>query len=314
MRPAMGIMMALEHQVKRLKVFGDSMLVIYQLCGEWEMRDTKLVPYHDLVKEMIESFNTVTFHHVPRVENQMADALATLLAMVQINEGQEMTIHIQHQRRIVHCQYLSNKATKLDPEPWYFDIKKYLVIREYLEGAMENSKRMLRRLSSAFFLSGTVLYKRSSDMTILWCVDRQEAKRIIEECVKCQTYADHINVAPSTLHNLTSSWPFSMWGINVIRPIEPKASNGHRFILVDIDYFTKWVEAASYPNVARSIVVGFIKRDVICRYGLPAHIITDNGTNLINKMMIELCEQFKIKHYNSTPYHPKMNGAVEATN
>ncbi|RDX85143.1 Pol polyprotein, partial [Mucuna pruriens] len=110
------------------------------------------------------------------------------------------------------------------------------------------------------------------------------------KCVKCQTYADNINVAPSTLHNLTPPWPFSMWGIDVIEPVEPKASNGHKFILVAIDYFTKWVEAASYPNVMCSVVVRFIKRDIICHYGLPAHVIIDNNTNLNNKVMIELCE------------------------
>ncbi|RDY06768.1 Pol polyprotein, partial [Mucuna pruriens] len=105
-----------------------------------------------------------------------------------------------------------------------------------------------------------------------------------------------------------------MWGLDIIGPIEPKASNEHRFILVAIDYFTKWVEAASYPNVTKSVVVKFTRRDIICQYSLSTHIIIDNGTNLNNKMMIKLYEQFKIKHHNSTPYRPKMNGAVEATN
>ena len=68
-------------------------------------------------------------------------------------------------------------------------------------------------------------------------------------------------------------------------PSNPKASNGHRFILVAIDYFTKWVEAASYTNGTSSVVVRFIMRELICRYGLPRKIITDNGTNLHNKMM-----------------------------
>ncbi|RDX73721.1 Pol polyprotein, partial [Mucuna pruriens] len=125
---------------------------------------------------------------------------------------------------------------------------------------------------------------------------------------------NNIHVAPSDLHNLTSPWPFAMWGLDMISPIEPKVSNEHRFILVAIDYFTKWVEAVSYASVMKSIVVKFIKRDIICRYGLPAHIITDNGTNLNNKMMSKLWKQFKIKYHNFTPYRPKMNGAVEATN
>jgi len=100
----------------------------------------------------------------------------------------------------------------------------------------------------------------------------------------------------------------------VIEAIEPKASNGHHFILIAIYYFTKWVEAASYASVTRNVVIRFIKKEIICRYRLPRKIITDNATNLNNKMMKEMCEDFKIQHHNSTPYRPKMNGAVEVAN
>ncbi|RDX74081.1 Retrovirus-related Pol polyprotein, partial [Mucuna pruriens] len=110
----MGLLMALDHQVKKLRVFGDSALVIYQLRGEWETRDIKLIPYHDYVKEMIEAFDAITFHHVPREENQMADALATLSAMVRVNEGREMTIHVRQQPRTAYCQHLSLEAAKAD--------------------------------------------------------------------------------------------------------------------------------------------------------------------------------------------------------
>ncbi|RDX84581.1 Gypsy retrotransposon integrase-like protein 1, partial [Mucuna pruriens] len=333
--------MALEHQAKRLKVYGDSTLVIYQLHGEWGTRNVKLIPYHDHAKEIMGAFDDISFHHVPCEENQMADALATLSAIVQVNEGQEITIHVRRQSCVAYCQYLGQDTAKIDPEPWYFDIKRYLEKGEYPKGTSKNNKRTLRRLATGYLLSGTTLYKRNADMTLLRCVYQQEAEQILEEvhegtfgihanghalarkilrvgyywtklesdcyqhvgkCIRCQIHVDHINVAPSTLHNLTSPWPFSMWGIDMIGPIEPKASNGHKFILVAIDYFTKWVEATSYSTV--NVVVKFIKRDIICRYGLSAHIITDN----------ELCEQFKIRHHNSTPYRPKMNGAVEAAN
>ena len=62
------------------------------------------------------------------------------------------------------------------------------------------------------------------------------------------------------------------------------------------------------------MVVRFIKNNLICHYGVPSKIITDNGSNLNNKMMKEKCEEFKIEHHNSSPYRPKMNGAVEAAN
>src|ERR1051325_7624720 len=133
-------------------------------------------------------------------------------------------------------------------------------------------------------------------------------------CYKCQVYADKVHVPPSPLNVLTSPWPFSMWGIDMIRKIELTASNGHRFILVAIHYFTKSVEAASYASVTKQVVARFIKHNIICRYGIPDKIITDNGSNLNNKMMKELRESFKIKHHNSSPYRPKMNGAVEAAN
>ena len=66
--------------------------------------------------------------------------------------------------------------------------------------------------------------------------------------------------------------------------------------------------------MTRNMVIRFIKKERMCRYGLPRRIITDNATNLSNKMIKEMCEDFKIQHHNSTPYRPKMNGAVEAAN
>ena len=74
------------------------------------------------------------------------------------------------------------------------------------------------------------------------------------------------------------------------------------------------MEASSYANVTKQVVERFIKNNLICRYGVPSRIITDNGSNLNNKIMTELCEEFKIVHHNSSPYKTKMNGAVEAAN
>ena len=208
-------------------------------------------------------------------------------------------------------------------------------------------------LAAGFFLSGSILYKRNNDMVLLRCVDAKEAERILVEvhegsfgthanghamarkilrvgyywltmesdcclhvrkCHKCQTFADNVNAPPMPLNILAAPWPFSMWGIDVIEAIEPKASNGHCFILVAIDYVTKWVEAASYSSVTGSVIVRFIKKEIVCWYGFPRKIITDNATNLNNKMMKEMCEDFNIQHHNSTPYRPKINVAVEAAN
>ncbi|RDX70254.1 rnhA, partial [Mucuna pruriens] len=107
---AMGLIMALEHQVKRLRVYGDSTLVIYQLRGEWETRDAKLIPYRDYVKEIIGAFDAITFHHVPREKNQMDDALATLSAMVQGKYPEEASKNSKRTLRRLVVGYLLSGA------------------------------------------------------------------------------------------------------------------------------------------------------------------------------------------------------------
>ncbi|XP_070026607.1 uncharacterized protein [Nicotiana sylvestris] len=92
---------------------------------------------------------------------------------------------------------------------------------------------------------------------------------------------------------MSEPWPVVAWGMDVIGPIEPATSNGHRFILVAIDYFTKWVEAKTFKSMTKMAVVDFVHSNIICRFGIP---------------------KFKITHRNSTPYRPKANGAAEAAN
>ena len=163
-------------------------------------------------------------------------------------------------------------------------------------------------------MNGYMLSKKIMRQGYYWLTMEFDCIKYVRRCHLCQVYSNRINAPPHELNPLSSPWPFSMWGMDVIGPISPKASNGHRFILVAIDYFTKWVEAASYASVTKGVVVRFVKRDIIARYGSLESIITDNGTNLKNKLITELCRQFKIKHRNSTPYRPQMNGAVEAAN
>ncbi|XP_055824293.1 uncharacterized protein LOC129892759 [Solanum dulcamara] len=102
--------------------------------------------------------------------------------------------------------------------------------------------------------------------------------------------------------------------MDVIGPIKPSTSNGHRFILVAIDYFNKWVEVFSHKSVIKKVVTDFVRNNIVCRFGIPNSIITHNGDNLNSGLMHEICEKFQIIHHNSTPYRPQMTGAVEAAN
>ncbi|XP_059306460.1 uncharacterized protein LOC132057886 [Lycium ferocissimum] len=131
-----------------------------------------------------------------------------------------------------------------------------------------------------------------------------DCSKFVQKYHKCQIHGDLIKVPPIELNAMTSPWQFTAWGMDVIGLIEPAASNKHRFILVTIDYFTKWVEAVSYSSVTKKVVTDFVLNNIICRFGIPESIITDNGANLNSHLMKDMCEQFRITHQNSTAYRP----------
>ncbi|XP_052312432.1 uncharacterized protein LOC112328962 [Populus trichocarpa] len=347
----LGLEAALELKIKKLDVYGDSMLIICQVKGEWQTKEDKLRPYQEYLSTLAKEFEGIRFTHLGREGNHFADALATLAAMTTIDlKCKVQPVHIDIRNDPAYCCLVEGE---IDGHPWYYDIKNLVQNHEYLVGASKTDKKTLRRLAIDFYLDGEILYKRSFDGTLLRCLNEADARKALREvhegicsthasghmiarkiqragyfwmtlekdcidyvrkCHKCQVYSDKVNMPPAPLFNLISPWPFAMWGIDVIGPVNPKASNGHRFILVAIDYFTKWVEASSYAHVTQNIVKRFIEKNLICRYGPPEKIVTDNAQNFNGKMIAELCTKWKIKHSNSSPYRPKMNGAVEAAN
>ncbi|RDX99574.1 hypothetical protein CR513_17364, partial [Mucuna pruriens] len=143
---AIGIIMALEYQVKTLKLYGDFTLVIHQLRGEWETRDVKLVPYCSYVKELTEHFERITFHHIHHEENQMVDALATLASMFEISQEKDTPIlRIQHQAVPIYCQEIEEET---DGKLQYYDIMRYIKDQEYPSDIIENNKKNLEKIAN----------------------------------------------------------------------------------------------------------------------------------------------------------------------
>ncbi|XP_006599817.1 uncharacterized protein [Glycine max] len=162
---ALGIRAVINFRVKLLKVYGDSILVIHQLKGEWETRDHKLVPYQAYIRKLKELFDDISFHHIPREENQMVEALVTLSSMFKVSPHGDLP-YIEFKCRVepAHCCLIEEEE---DGKPWYFDIKRYIKNKEYPPEVSDNDKRTLRRLAANFLLSGNVLYKSNHDMVLL---------------------------------------------------------------------------------------------------------------------------------------------------
>ena len=83
--------------------------------------------------------------------------------------------------------------------------------------------------------------------------------------------------------------------------------------MVAIDYFSRWIEAESSSTLKAKQMARFIEKSLICRYGVPHHIVTDNGVQF-QAETAELLQRYGIEHHKSSPYRPQANGAVEAAN
>ena len=87
-----------------------------------------------------------------------------------------------------------------------------------------------------------------------------------------------------------------------------------KYAIVAIDYFTKWVEAEALASITEAKTSSFIWKSIICRFGIPYAIVTDNGRQFDNENYKRMCEELGIKTFFSSPVHPQANGQVEAVN
>ena len=103
-----------------------------------------------------------------------------------------------------------------------------------------------------------------------------------------------------------------MWGIDFIGPFP--SSFGNIYILIVVDYVSKWVEVAAYPKNDANTVLGFLQRNILSRFGTPRTIISDGGSHFANKVLEKFMSRYRIKYIMSLAYHPQTNGQAEISN
>src|SRR6266542_648596 len=144
-----------------------------------------------------------------------------------------------------------------------------------------------------------------------WPKIKDDIKSYIQTCDQCQRREKTTD--ENELHSIRIKELFYQWGIDIVEPLT-ETSRGNKYIVVAIDYFTKYPEARALANANARNVANFLYEDIICRYECPRKIISDRGIHFNNQVIENLLEQFKIRHNLSTPYHPKTNGLVERFN
>jgi len=100
---------------------------------------------------------------------------------------------------------------------------------------------------------------------------------------ECQRFGNIQLVSAAMHHPIIKPWPFPGWGLDFISQIHPPSSKGHRFVLVAIDYFTKWTEVVPLKNITHKEVIEFITKHIIHRFSIPQTLMTDLGTSFMSK-------------------------------
>ena len=146
-----------------------------------------------------------------------------------------------------------------------------------------------------------------------WVRMREDVKEWCRVCEECVAKKGPLRAPQAPLQILTVGAPMERVAVDVAGPF-PVSSSGNRYIVVAIDYFSKWPEAFAVPNqeaatVARVLVDGFF-----CRFGMPEELHSDQGRNFESALFRECCQLLGIRKTRTTPLHPESDGMVERFN
>ena len=235
--------------------------------------------------------------------------------------------------------------------PWYVDIVNFLAYGVMSPELSYHQRKKLRTDSRFYIWDDPLLFKRGADMIIRRCIPESEQGEILHGC-HASPYGGHF-AGDKTAHKILESgsyWPtifkdcfewvklcdqcqrmgnvstrhemplqsilvvqlFDVWGIDFMGPFPP--SFGNLYILIAVDYVSKWVEAAACPRNDTNTIVGFLKRNILSIFGTTITIISDGGSHFANKVFDKLMGRYGIKHIMSLAYHPQTNGQAEIYN
>ncbi|GAU22857.1 hypothetical protein TSUD_282240 [Trifolium subterraneum] len=337
-----GMKLAKETEVQELKVQSDSQLVANQVSGEFQTKDPQPTRYLEKVKEMAKQFTMFKLTYVPREQNAREDLLAKLASTKK--PGNHRTV-IQETLKSPSINE-AEVGMVVEEEDWRSPIIRYLQ-RDTLPMARDEAA-MMRNMAAWYTMVGDKLYKRGFSSLMLLCVSNTEACRILKEihegscgshigsrslagkvmkagfywpnlhddatrhvrtCDKCQRYSNLHHAPGEPLKSVLSPWPFYMWGVDILRPF-PISTAQARWIIVAVDYFTKWVEAEPISGISLDQRKGNPKYLYLCRTP-PSQRQTESTNKVILRALkrrISLKQESWVEHlpailwsYHTTP-------------
>ncbi|KAI5328089.1 hypothetical protein L3X38_027485 [Prunus dulcis] len=121
----------------------------------------------------------------------------------------------------------------------------------------------------------------------------QDANTLVKRCDKCQRFGNIPNIPAEPLTLIVSPWPFTQYGLDLIGPMS-QGKGQVKYVVVAVDYFTKWVEAEALATITAARMEDFIWTHICCRFGIPYAIITYNGRQFDSELFKQFCTRLKI--------------------
>jgi len=146
-----------------------------------------------------------------------------------------------------------------------------------------------------------------------WNFMPSEVRKYCQSCSLCQRFNYPTAHARAPLIPISCERPWQIVGLDFMGPLQ-QSSSGNAYIIVAIDHFTKYVEAAATVTCDALTTAQFLFNTIVCRYGMVESILTDQGANFESKLFKHLCELIGSKKIRTSTYHPEGNGKTERVN
>ena len=145
-----------------------------------------------------------------------------------------------------------------------------------------------------------------------WPTLFKDAREFVIHCYACQQAGNLSKKDELPLSTILEVELFDVWGIDFMGPFPSSFNN--LYIMLAVDYVSKWVEAIASPTNDAKVVQRFLKKNIFTRFGVPRALISDGGSHFCNKQLEKVLQKYGVRHKITTPYHPQANGQTEISN
>ncbi|XP_060190505.1 uncharacterized protein LOC132619694 [Lycium barbarum] len=286
-----------------------SLLVVNQVNGTFEVKVDRMQRYLEKLQVVLRRFKEWTSKHVPRDQNNEADALGNLGSSVE-SDGFNSGVVVQLMRSFIETGHAEKNSTNLTWD-WRNKYIDYLQIGKLLSDAKE--LRALRTKTARFCLVDGHLYRRSFHGPLARYLGLGEIDYVMRE-IHEGTCGNHSG-ADSLVRNLIREGYYWNEMEEDAKAFARKCNECQRHApsIHQPGEELHSVEAQALEKVRKKEVIDFIYDHIICRFRVPAKIACDNRKQFIGSKVSKFFEEYKIKKILSTPYHPSANGQAEST-